>query len=67
MEKQRAYPGYETAAFDAIERIARLLDLAIDPDAPEPAIIASVERVVTQAMLQGHLANTERHADRNQE
>jgi hypothetical protein len=37
----------ETLASDALERIARLLGVAVDLDDPEPALFAAVEKAVT--------------------
>jgi hypothetical protein len=41
----------ETAASDAIERIALLLGMAVDPDDPEPALISAVEQAVARLRL----------------
>ncbi len=39
-------PSIETLASDAFERVAQLLGVAVDLDAPEQALFASVERAV---------------------
>ena len=42
---------YETMTSDALERLARLLEISIDLDDPEPALIAAVERAVAELVI----------------
>ncbi len=42
---------YETMASDALERLAKLLGISNDPDDPEPALIAAVERAVNELVI----------------
>lgn len=49
----------ETLCSDSIERIARMLDVQVDLDEPEPAFVAAVERAVASLVERAKLGQDE--------